>query len=177
MITFEKCAPTDLRGILDGACGVWSFMKRPRMAVMVAIAVVLVVVAFAVFVIVDRSESNKCSNTGTSLVSMFGSISVPYGPAGSNFTLTVINSTCSPITGITVVSVQPQIAGVVNSTFVQYNGTVVNPSSPLPAGQLGTGSLAVSGIDAGQKYVFTITIDFSSGSVPQTETMEIYPQN
>ncbi|MGA2198572.1 MAG: hypothetical protein ABSG45_01400 [Nitrososphaerales archaeon] len=152
-------------------------MKRSRMGAIVAIAVVLVVVALAAFVIVGRSDSSKCSSTGTSLATMFGRISVPNGPTGSNFTLTVINSTCSPITGITVTSVQPQIAGVVNSTFVEYNGTVVNPSNPLPEGQLGTGSLAVSGIDAGQKYVFTIAIDFSSGSVPQTETMEIYPQN
>ena len=59
--------------------------------------------------------------------------------------LTVINGTCNPITAITVTSVQPQLVGVSNASFVSYNDSVVSALTPLPAGQLGTGNLAVSG--------------------------------
>ena len=152
-------------------------MKRSRVALVVAIAVILVVVVIAFFAISERTTSNQCSSsTGTNLITMFGRLTLPSESTGSNFTLTVINGTCSPITGITVTSVEPQLVGVANASFISYNNSIISALTPLPAGQLGTGSLALSGITAGQRYDFSVTVDFSSGTPSQTETIEIYPQ-
>jgi len=107
---------------------------------------------------------------------MFGMITLQSGSAASNLTLTVTDTTCTPITGVTVTSVDPQLAGVVNTPFVEFNGVLISAASPLPAGQLGTGSLPVTGVTAGQKYVFTVQVAFASGTTTQTETFEMYPE-
>ncbi len=153
-------------------------MKRSRVILIVAIVASLaVVLALTSYIITQQQASASCSRSATTLVTMFGKISLPTGSVGSNLTLTVTNTTCSPITGITVVSVQPQIAGVANSSFVEFNGNLVTPSSPLPAGQLGTGSIAVSGIASGQEYILTVKVDFAPGTAAQTETMVMYPES
>jgi hypothetical protein len=152
-------------------------MKR-RTAIIVTLATLVVVSAVAIglyeYSVQQRNE--KCSESATSLVGMFGMVTLQTGSNGSSLTLTVTDTTCTPITGVTVLSVDPQIAGVANTPFVEFNGMIISPASPLPAGQLGTGSLSVKGVQAGQKYVLTVQVDFASGTTAQTETFEMYPE-
>ena len=152
-------------------------MKRSRILVIVgAVVAVALLITVAAILVSNKQKSDQCSSTSTSEITLFGRLTVPTGSSGSNLTLTVINGSCFPIDGVTMTSVQPAIAGVSNSSFVQFNGSLITVVSPLPAGQLGTGSLAVTGISSSQRYDFSVTVRFASGLVPQIETMEIYPQ-
>src|SRR5271166_3466199 len=99
-------------------------MRRSRELLIVGVVVALAVIAVAAFVITERENSNKCSETGNAVITMFGKLTLASGSAGSNFNMTVINGTCTPVIGITVTSLQPPIAGVLNSSFVEYNGTL-----------------------------------------------------
>jgi hypothetical protein len=108
---------------------------------------------------------------------MIGKLSLPEGSSGSNFTLTVINTTCEPIVGIEVTSVQPQVSGVADAPFVSYDGALVGASNPLPASELGSGSIPVTGVVPGQEYVLMVTVNLGGGKASQTVTMEIYPES
>lgn len=149
-------------------------MKR-RNSVIVAVIVLAIVVAVAVgdYEYSVEQRNAECSQSATNLVGMFGMVSLPTELIGSSLSLTVTDTTCTPIVGITVTSVQPEIAGVVNASFVKFNGVLVSPTSPLPGGHIGTGSVAVTGITAGENYTLTVVISFASGTVSQTETMEM----
>jgi hypothetical protein len=153
-------------------------MKSRNKALIVAVvAIVVVVTAVGLYSYsAQQQRSKECSESAMGPVAMFGRLSLPYGSTGSNLTLTVTNTTCSPIVGVLVVSVQPSVAGVSNATFVEFDGNLVSASSPLPAGQIATGSLPVTGIQAGQKYTLLVTVQFS-GIAPLTETMEMYPES
>jgi hypothetical protein len=151
-------------------------MKR-RVAVIVVVALVAVsAIAIGLYENSVQQRNEKCSESATSPVGMFGMVSLPTGSNMSTLALTVTDTTCTPIVGISVTSVDPQIGGNVNTPFVEFNGTVIGPASPLPAGQLGTGSIPVTGIASGQKYVLTVVVQFATGITAQTETFEMYPE-
>lgn len=150
-------------------------MKRSWIALVVAVVAVATVVSAIAINAQQRSAS--CSQSDTTLVTMFGKISLPEGSLGSNLSITVTNTTCVPVVGITVTSVQPQLAGVVNTAFVAYDGVVVNATNPLPAREIATGSIPVSGVVSGQQYTLTVSVLFAPGYAAQTETLELYPES
>jgi hypothetical protein len=152
-------------------------MKRSMIVLLViVVAAVALTVTVAEILVTNQQRSDQCSSTSTSEITMFGRLTLPSGSGDSNLTLTVINGSCFPVDRIAVSSVLPTIAGVTNSSFVQFNGSVISVASPLPAGQLGTGSLSVGGISSTQRYDFSVSVGFASGLATQVETIEVYPQ-
>ena len=153
-------------------------MERSRTGLLVVVILVLAVLAAGFLVISDQkhsTSSNQCSKNGSGLASVLGRMTVQSGTNAGNLTLTVDNSTCSSITGVTVTASQPAIAGVVNSTFIDYYGSPVSSSNRLPAGQVASGYLAVSGVTTGQQYKLTVSVSFYSSSTTQTLTVILVP--
>ena len=152
--------------------------QRTRYILVAVVAIVVVVAALGLYLYNGQQQHSKqCSESAASLVAMFGKITLPAGASGSTLSLTATDTTCTPITGIMVSSIQPELTGVANTSFVQFNGALVGPTNPLPGGQLATGSLPVNGVQAGQKYVLLVTVTFSSGLSRETETMVLYPES
>jgi hypothetical protein len=152
-------------------------VKRSRIVLVVAIVAVLaVLISVAAIVIRNQQASASCSSSDASLVSMFGKITLPEGTLGSNLSLTVINTTCEPIVGIAVTSVEPPINGTIDAPFVLYNQVLVSPTSPLPAKEVGTGTVPVTGVVSGREYTLMVTVRLGSGTASQTQTLEIYPE-
>ena len=142
-------------------------MERARRELLVIIILVVAVIAAGFLLLSDQrapSSTSKCTPGESSLATVLGTLTVPSGGSTGNLTMTVENSTCSSITGIMVTAAQPTLAGVVNSTFVEYYGTPVSASNALPVGQGAAGQLHVTGIAAGQQYRLTVKVTFSSGA-------------
>ncbi len=153
-------------------------MKRSRTGLLVIGILALAVVAGAYLVISDQKQgtpTSQCSKNGSGLASVLGRMVVQPGTSAGNLTLTVDNSTCSSIIGVTVTASQPAISGVVNSTFVDYYGSPVCATNRLPAGQVAIGYVVVSGITAGQQYKLTVMVRFYSSSTAQTLTLILVP--
>ncbi len=122
-------------------------MKSSRTGPLVIGILVLAVLAAAFLLISDQKPGNstsQCSKDESGLASVLGRMTIQTGTNAGNLTLTVDNSTCSSITGVTVTASQPAISGVVNSTFVEYYGSPVSATNRLPAGEVASGYLEVS---------------------------------
>jgi hypothetical protein len=153
-------------------------MKRSMTGLLVIVVLVLAVVAAAFLVTSGQKQStssNQCSKNESGLASVLGRMTLQPGTDAGNLTLTVDNSTCSSITGVTVTASQPAIDGVVNSTFIDYYGSPISTSNRLPAGEEASGYLAVSGVTAAQHYNLTVKVSFYSSSATQTLTVILVP--
>ncbi|MGD0637006.1 MAG: hypothetical protein ABSA72_03075 [Nitrososphaerales archaeon] len=153
-------------------------MKRSTTGLVIISILVLAVVAAAYLVTSDKKQgslSAQCAKGESGLASVLGRMTMQSGTDSGNLTLTVDNSTCSPIVAVTVSASQPTIAGVVNSTFVDFYGSPVSASNRLPSGEVASGYLAVSGVTVGQQYKLTVLVSFYASSTPQTLTVILVP--
>jgi hypothetical protein len=149
-------------------------MASARVQLLIIGILVVAVVAAGLLLISDQrspTHGNKCTPGEASPATLLGTLTVPAGGTAGNLTLTLENSTCSSITAVTITASQPGISGIVNSTFIEYYGTPISVSNPLPVGQNAIGQLHVEGLATGQQYKLTLRVTLSSGEPAQTLTM------
>ena len=122
----------------------------------------------------EREAAQGSSQVGFILISP--SIKVQFGTTSGVLGVKIGGSACSPITGFEITSMRPILGGVVNTPFVQYQGSVIGPNHPEPVGEPASGSINVSNVTVGQEYSMNYTVTTagpnygSSGALTFTAT-------
>ncbi len=104
----------------------------------------------------DRNAAQGDSAVGEILV--FSNIIVNQGTNAGNLTMRLSGSACAPISDFVITAVNPFLSGVVNASFIEYQGVLVSPAHPEPIGQQASGSISLSNVSATQSYTFTYKI-------------------
>ena len=138
-----------------------------------ALVIVLVlVVAAAAYAGFDEYQSynspaaicqREADDTELGFISVMPAIHVQNGTNTGVLTVEVGGSACSPIVGFMITSIHPVVSGVVNASFVEYQGIPISKTNPELIDQPALGSIPVSNVTAGQRYSIVYNVALQSG--------------
>lgn len=141
--------------------------KRTLAAIIIVAIVVIATVGYTEYQNYN-SPTAKCDRNAAQGDSQVGfillnpTISVAQGASIGNLTIRLPGSGCAPISGFVITAVQPFLTGVVNASFIEYQGTLITPAHPEPIGQPASGSVSLSNVSASQSYTFTYKITLAT---------------
>jgi hypothetical protein len=141
-----------------------SLTRGPSQPVHVrAIAIAFLIIALSVpatFYYTDLKVGQDCCRCGGgNLATISGSILVPSSSDLGKLTVTVLDTSNSPISGIMVNS--SDLSGATNLAF-SYDGRVVSPSNLVPICASSTVSLQVGNVTAGSPYSIFIFLTYQN---------------
>lgn len=108
-----------------------------------------------------QREAAQGYDLGAPLI--ISNIYVQFGTDSGVLSVKVDGSGCSAITGLTITSIRPFLSGVVNTSFLEYQGVPVGPSHPVPLNEPSYGSIAVSNVSIGRDYSFSYILTTQDG--------------
>jgi archaeal type IV pilus assembly protein PilA len=164
----------------------FSLKQKKRSAVSPVIATLLLIAiavaaAIIVYAFVTGLIGGLSGSSGSSLVTLTGTISVPSGTGAGVFVLTAKNGANTPINSIivTLPTTPPLSSGTaqVVTPVLAYGASAgtISASNPLPIGATASGAALITNGVAGQGYTVVITITFANGSI-QVQTLDITGQ-
>jgi hypothetical protein len=146
-------------------------MKLRSKRTITAVTIILIVIVAAV-ALTEYQDYNsplaKCERDAAQGDSQVGfirvnpSITVEPGTTSGNLTVTLQNNVCAPISGFVITAVQPLLSGVINSSFIEYQGALVAPAHPVPLDKAASGSIILSDISANQSYTLSYVVKLAT---------------
>lgn len=98
------------------------------------------------------AECQREANQGDSQVGFIlvnPTINVQSGTTSGILTVKVDGSACAPVIGFAITSIHPLLSGVVNASFLEYQGNLVGKNHPEPIDEPASGSIPISNVTAG----------------------------
>jgi hypothetical protein len=141
--------------------------KRTLTAIVIVAIVVIAVVSYMEYQDYN-SPTAKCDRNAAQGDSQVGfifvnpTITVAQGASTGSLSVTLGGSTCAPISGFVITAVYPLLSGVVNASFIEYQGALISPAHPEPVSEPASGSVSLSNVSATQSYTLTYKITLAT---------------
>jgi hypothetical protein len=141
--------------------------KRTWTAVIVIAIVAVAAVAYTEYQY-NNAPISRCESDAEQGDSMVGYIlitpvvNVAQGASTGNMTVRLSGSGCAPISGFVITAVRPFLSGVIDASFLDYQGRLVTAAHPEPVDEPASGSINLSNVSAAQSYTFTYKITLAT---------------